>query len=85
MNLYTVQRRGDGLYKQICIPIIEEIDMKLKCTFCLERNGNAVKTDLLFLIPTVTGDKLGCTKCKERLQGRKDNEYPNSQFTRSEN
>lgn len=85
MKLLTVRRDGDGTFHQAFIPITEEIDMKLKCTFCVERNGNAVKTDQLFIVSTPTGDKLACMKCKNRHEGRHDHGNSNDQLTRSAN
>lgn len=69
MILNTTRRAGDGTYHQTLHPILEE-DMKLKCTFCVEKNGNAVKTDQLFIVTTKTGDKLACMKCKHHSEGR---------------
>ncbi len=55
----------------------EDLDMKLKCTFCVEKKGNAVKTDQLFLVQTKTGDKLACMNCKEKFHGRHRYEQKN--------
>lgn len=74
MILQKIRNGEDGVF-----PLPEEMDMKLKCTFCVEKNGNAVKTDQLFLVHTTTGDKLACMKCKERVSGRPRHESDNDQ------
>ncbi len=71
MNLLTVRRAGDGVFHQASIQAIKERFMPLKCTFCVERNGDAVPTEQWFLVSTPTGDKIACMKCKEGLHGRK--------------
>ena len=77
MNLVTVRRTGNGVFKQAFMPITEEKIMNAKCTFCVARDGNAVPTDQLLIVKTLNGDYLACMKCKQIYEGGKRHESEN--------
>ena len=74
MRMLTVERKGDGSFHQTFHWIEKEIFMKLKCNFCVERDGNAVETENWLLVSTPTGDKIACLDCKDALKGSKGHE-----------
>lgn len=84
MKLLTVRRAGDGTFHQATFHFMMEADMKLKCTFCVEQHGNAVKTDQLVLVQTPTGDKLACMNHKRQYENR-SHSHENSNSNASRN
>lgn len=47
---------------------IEEIDdMKVKCDLCRERDGDAVKTENIYLVEVNGKQKLVCASCKAKV------------------
>lgn len=78
-QLHTVMREGDGTWLQTYPYIEEDEDMKLKCNLCVERHGNAVKTDQLVIVTIKGRDYMACIKCANQVKGGTSHDNSNTE------